>query len=421
MVFAAARPTPEERYDVLVDLISGVNIDYSSDRETFTRATKGRGMLEIFANIELGRMFYDHIEHAMPGEAFIPHQRAVFEMNHPGGDLNQAQAVAKRAYSLHPDSHCIRTTQGEISIRLVNQTSDPLLKQVLRRGTREKVAGDLGPMSAYDFFTRARLAIDEFRDELRAIDPSSDDKAPASFLEAAKYAEEAIQKGMQRFPESPELLSAEATYRNLTGEKGVAIRALERAFNANRRQDWIAVRLSRSYEAESSREKSREVLESCLAHNSQSKVLHLEYALLLKKLNGDPSRIMEHLKRSFSEGDNNFEAQFCCGRELFLQNRFDEAKTLFRNIHRRAPGRFRNQATEAVLDGEDLPVVLSGSVERMEEGYAFLKAPQFPEPIFALRGDCDQEYWHLINLRSTVSFQIAFCRRGVRAINMKPT
>jgi len=84
---------------------------------------------------------------------------------------------------------------------------------------------------------------------------------PAAFIEAAKEAETAIQRGLQIFPDNPELLAAEATFREHLDQTEMA---LERAFNLNPRQDWLAVRLARKYQASGDLQNSRRVLDACL-------------------------------------------------------------------------------------------------------------------------------------------------------------
>ena len=49
--------------------------------------------------------------------------------------------------------------------------------------------------------------------------------------------------------------------------------------------------------------------------------------------------IIGHLRQSFAAGDNNFEGQFWYARELFIDNRLAESKSLFDNLNERAPGR----------------------------------------------------------------------------------
>src|SRR5690606_20393899 len=87
-----------------------------------------------------------------------------FEMNHPGGSLQQAEQAAARAYELKPNSHSIQHTQAEIARKQANATEDPLRKRAFRRITREKLGDLLNRMSEYDLYTRAKLAIDEFKE-----------------------------------------------------------------------------------------------------------------------------------------------------------------------------------------------------------------------------------------------------------------
>jgi tetratricopeptide (TPR) repeat protein len=243
--------------------------------------------------------------------------------------------------------------------RLANETDDPLRKKVLRRVTRDKVGGELSRLSEYDLYTRARLAIDEFREELNSLDVLAEKSPPASLVEAAKDAETAIQRGLQNFPESSEILSAEASFRDLLAQTNEAQRALERAFALNPRQDWLAVRLARRYEDASDWKNSIRVLELCLQDNPSSKIAHLEYARVLMKSGDTSPSIIQHLKRSFTEGDNQYEAQFWYARELFLQGHFGEASKIFLGL----------QASYQALDVAYIIVFLGSLFSREFAGF----------------------------------------------------
>jgi len=419
LVFTRALPRPEEKFDLLVGLLAAINVDYSSDKETFSRLIKGRGVIEIFRNVELGRLFYDRIEQASPRDAFVFHQRAVFEMNHADRSLTLAEAAAQRAFEFNPTSHSIQHTQAEVARRLANETDDPLRKRVLRRTAREKIGGEPSHLGEYDLYTRARLAIDELSEELNSSDVSAERAPPASFIEAAKEAETAIQRGLQSFPESPQILSAEANFRDLLNQKKEAQRALERAFALNQRQDWLAVRLARRYEDVSDWDASIRVLDACLNENPSSKITHLEYARVLMKSRGTRSSIIEHLKRSFVEGDNHYEAQFWYARELFIQGHFTEGSKIFQSLHEHAPGSFRTRAAEPVEDSDGSPMVYTGRIERFEEGYAFIRVTQFPNAIFASRAESNQRDWDQLHAGSSVTSVVAFGRRGPSAVKVK--
>lgn len=416
IVFNRVLPAAEDRFDLLARLLSAINVDYSSDRETFSRLIRGRGIAEIFPSADLGRLFYDRVQEAAPDDPFVSHQRAVFEMQHLGGSLVLAEAAAARAFELNPTNHSIQHTQAEIARRRANDTDDPLRKRALRRVTREKLGGDTSRLSEYDLYTQARLAIDEFGELLESLEMPDDQPPPAAFIEAAKEAETAIQRGLQIFPESSELLAAEATFRELLDQTDRAQRLLERAFNLNPRQDWLAVRLSRKYQTSGDLPNCKRVLEACLRDNPSSKLAHLEMGRVLIAL-GDSGTAIEHLRRGFTEGDNHYEAQFWYARELFLQGYYSEANKLFLAINDRAPGRFRTRAAEAV-EQEATPIVYDCRVERKEEGYAFLKLPQFPKDIFASRAESNSLEWEKLYVGAKARCALAFNRRGAHAVSV---
>ena len=246
MVFNQAVPAAEDKYDLLANLIQVMNIDYSSDRETFSRLIRGRTVASMFPAVELGRLLYEKAEAAERNELFVGHQHAVFELHHPYGSLAAAEAAAARAAQLNPRSRSIQHTQAEIARRQALATTDQLKKQACRRVAREKVSGESGPLSEYDLHTRAKLAIDELR-EVFSTASSIDDSNSAAVLAATKEAENAIRNGRAQFPDSPEMLAAEADFRDLLNQAPQALNALERAFALNPRQDWLAIRLAKRY------------------------------------------------------------------------------------------------------------------------------------------------------------------------------
>ncbi|MGO6748282.1 SIR2 family protein [Rhizobium ruizarguesonis] len=340
LVFNQALPSDEGKYEVLTQLAQAINIDYSTDRETFGRMVRGRGISITFAEAGLGRLFYDKLQELFPGEAFVYHQRAVYELQHKGGELVHAEAAAAQAYNLAPHSRSIRNTQADIARRRAVEENDPLRKQALRKTARSKLGGTLGKkQSSYDHHTRARLAIDELRD---LIESGAEADREVVFLEALREAEQTIQRGVQLFPDSAELSATEASLQELLDKTTKAMQTLERAFDRNPRQDWLAVRLARGLQKNGDSEGAIKILNRCLKENPASKSAHLAIAQLMRRNDGQATLTLEHYKRSFTAGDNNYEGQFWYARELFVQGRTSDAEDMFRGINERAPGRFRN-------------------------------------------------------------------------------
>ena len=417
IVFYRILTSAEDRYDLLARLLKAINVGYSSDNETFSRLIKGRGIAEVFPNVDLGRLFYDRVEAAVPDSSFLLHQRAVFEIQHRDGSLEYAEAVIARASELNPKSQSIRHTQAEIARRMANATDDPLLKQSLRRTARDKLSKTTGYTSEYDFYTLGRLSLDEFRELSALLDMPDNGSPPSDFFTAARDTEATIQRGLQRFPESSQLLSIEAEFREWLDQTALALQALERAFRLNPRQDWIAVRLALMYQNSGDLQKSQDVLNACLQDNPSSRSVHLELGRVLIAV-GDGDRAIEHLRRSFVPGDNRYDARFWCARELFLQEQFEEADELFKALHAQAPGRFRTRPTGTVQK-HGVAVVYECLVKRKEEGYAFLSLPHFSMGIFASRADSNASEWGKLDKRVRAKCNLAFTRRGPRAISIR--
>ncbi|MGO6748149.1 hypothetical protein ACCS93_38105, partial [Rhizobium ruizarguesonis] len=62
-----------------------------------------------------------------------------------------------------------------------------------------------------------------------------------------------------------------------------------------------------------------------------------------------------------------------------------------------------------------------GKVERKEEGYAFVRFPEFVKAIFASRADSDVVEWDFIAANSTVTASVGFNRRGPRVLKIAPS
>ena len=417
ILFYRVLSSPDDRFELLAKLLENINIDYSSDRATFVRMIRGRGVAEMFPNSDVGRLFYDRLEEAVPKDPYIFHQRAVFELVHQNGSLILAERAAALAFELNPKKHSIKHTQAEIARRQANETDDSLRKRTLRRFTREKLGNSTIYPSEYDHHTRVLLAIDEFKELSDSLEIFDDKPHHKAFVNAVKDVESVIHQGLQYFPESSELLSAEATFRDHLNQSDRAQQILEKAFNLNPRQDWLAVRLARKFQSTGDSTRAKMVLEKCLQINPSSKLAHLELGRIFIGC-GENEAAIEHLKRSFTEGDNNFESQFWYARELFLQGHFPESERLFATVNDRAPGRFRSHASAKVEQQNGIPIVYQCSVERKEEGYAFLKLPQFPKNIFASRAESNFDEWGNLSRKALATCVLAFNRRGPRAISV---
>ena len=391
LVFNQVANTDEKKFALLSKLMKGMNVEYTSDEETFGRLIRGRALAQIFGDAEIGRRLYQEAVSVAGRPAFVYHQLAVFEQRHSGGSLKKAEEAISEAARLAPNTKSILHTQAEIFRRLANATQDSTQKRAYRRSARRNLDTDIGQASGYDLLTKARLALDELKEVLNAGVPDTD-----ALLRVTREAEEAFQRARAEFPDSPEILAAEADFLDVLDKAPKALAALEKAFKINPSLDWLAMRLAERYANQGNAARAIEVLQQSLSKGVDSKGLHLAMAKILRAVDSAEGRILDHLRRAFVPGDLNFEAQFLYGRELFLAKSTDESKAVFARLNQRAPGRFRNAVSELAKQADGNVAEFSGVVARKEQGYGFIRLTDFGIEVFASHADSSRSNWDQI-------------------------
>jgi tetratricopeptide (TPR) repeat protein/cold shock CspA family protein len=423
MVFDRVLTEPERRFDQIVRIMGGMNLDFNSDRIAFGQLVRGHGISDALRSRSLGRAFYDAATKIAPHEAFLLQQRAIFEMEE-GGDLSLAETELNKAHSIEPHNKSIQHSLAVLARKQAQATSNPLLRQRLRERARSLLSGHLGADAehSHGFHTSGQIVLDELRDILVGmglIEP--DQLLERRIVELARDFERFVQEGLQKFPLNEHLLALESDYRQLVHQHGQAESALRKAFNANPRQDWVAIRLARTLDAAGRGQDAKEILIKCLQENPTSKRTHYELALLYMREGDDRDLISDHLRRSFTGGDQNYDAQFWYAREAFLSGKTREASEIFTALRNaNMPGQLRNLVRGTVSDSSGRGHVYIGEVASIEDAYMFVKCPDFKENIFVHRTRVHDEEWSQFSRGGRVAFTLGFSMRGPTAVSIRP-
>jgi Flp pilus assembly protein TadD len=158
------------------------------------------------------------------------------------------------------------------------------------------------------------------------------------------------------------------------------------------------VRLARQFDVAGQSDKASAVLKKSLDANPSSRRLHYTLAkLLMNRAPDDGETIAYHLRRAFTEGDNNYEVQLLYGRQLFLNGRLEESKMLFRRLSEvRVPPQIKN----------NLLYVIEG---RQFDG----------DSIYVHAKDVPEDTWNDLTLGTRVRFRIGFTFRGPGAFDLE--
>ncbi len=418
IVFEKSLRRPEDRLDLYIRLLDALDIGYESDRKAFRNLIRAKNLIELFADPKMVRAIYDAANGAGSGDPYYYQQRAIYEMKRENPALGEAYELLRKAAVIAPNDRSIMHSMAELELQRAEQASDP------RESNRHLVAASElaakltggNAESSFGYHTICKIALQKVED---AIQESFDDDQ--ILTEAVKNAEDKIQKALQRFPDDEYLLDAEAKLSQAIGASEKAIAALKRAFARNPMSPYIAIRLARLHEENQEFPEARKVLEGCLEGLPNDRPVHAALAQLLTRHfpnEGDSAEY--HWRRSFTDGDTNYDSQFWYARQLWLSNKRKESKQYFDQLRTARVSPSSRQKVRGVIRGEDSrPVVYRGRVERLEANYAFLSSQLSDEWAFLHRSNVETADWERLESLVPVTYQVGFNYRGLAALNIE--
>ena len=132
-VFERAFDRAEAKVTQLIRIIGCLNTDYVTDEEAILAILRGRDLAKTFDDKALVARLYDAAIEAHIDRSYVFHQRAVFELNHRGADLNAALNFVSQAISLSGKTRFpLLHTKAMVLRRLALLESNTLQKQHYR-------------------------------------------------------------------------------------------------------------------------------------------------------------------------------------------------------------------------------------------------------------------------------------------------
>ena len=419
LVFQAACPTDEDKAEQLARLISGLDIGYSTDRTALSKMMRGRRLAETMHRAQTGRELYKNAVEAAPGEAFLYQQWAIFESMHDGGSLTYAEDAARTAREMDPRSPAIIHTQAEIARKIALRADSQIVKDQYRKQARERLSEIKPAHSKIVFSSRCKLLVDEISELVRDIDDNTRQQELTSFGEKVREAEALLARSIQEYPDDAELLAVEASFRQSLSETDKAVRALERALLAGPRGSGVAIRLARIHLGKGNEARALEVLSKALEKNPEDKHAHFEMAqALMAQEKPDMKDVGGHLVRSYSQGDNNFEARHLYAQWLVLTGSALEGARLFEEIDRTAPRDYRTRMPKKLSAVAAHMGAYQGRVAKKTATFAFIRSAAYVNDIYA--PEAGTKEWDGFEVGTDVAFRISFTRSGPVALAIVP-
>ena len=291
-------------------MLMAMNIDYDADRNAFRKLVSGRTIVGAFRDHQMANALYKTARQRFGDEVYLFQQEAIYEMHRPNGNLTRAAALLSRARTMAPFDRSLVHSLAELHIRM-SESAGPSLQKETHLREAEKLVTPLATSRAvdsYGFHTLAKIQLERLRTVLvdeAAVDPGLilDDRIRA--------VESVVQEGLQKFPEQSYLLDIESQLGQLLSDDDRAVSALRTAFNKMPDNAFVAIRLAKLLAQSGDGEQAIAVYRTAMDGGVNDKRVHFNYArMLIDEGSSDGDEIAYHLRRGFTEGDSNFEAQF---------------------------------------------------------------------------------------------------------------
>lgn len=420
-VYQGVVKTEDDRFDSLVRIIGKLNPNYSYDLEVLGKLVRAGALENALANPAKIRQVYDVAEASVGSRPVIYHQRGIFELHQAGhlAQLDVAERFLLAAEELEPFNKSIKHSLAELDLRRSRMATEPAEKASWRKRAVERASKLLTKNSSpYPHHTLLKASIDEVAEALAILERDQTEAATLILGEAIAYAEGVLRKGLQAFPNEALLLAEEGNLSNILSQASRAEKAFEKAFEANPRSTLIAKRLSRVKRAKEAFGEAAKVLRICLEYNPGSQDLHYDYAMTLMEATPDAPQtsgetLLYHLRRSFTPGDRNRQAQFWYARQLAISQNSDDAKAAFDKLAS-APVAFSEKTMVRGLlrNSDGSRQLFTGSIVTLNEDYGFVRCEQLGLNAFFLIENVPAADVDYLAVGAPLTFSIGFTLRG---------
>jgi tetratricopeptide (TPR) repeat protein len=343
-------------------------------------------------------------------------QEAIFEMISKDGNLSEAEILLNKAIDILPKDLVIQHSFAELALQKAEKSKHKLEveKYLSESETICKKLISKTQDFPHPFHTLLKIQLFKLK---RIID----EQDSPSIERAIKETEKTVSTAKQHFPEQEFILEAESQFNNLLNHRPEAILLLEKAYEINPRSPYLCLRLANLYELNKDSGRAKSTLEKTLQYIPGDKDINFKYSMiLLKEEKCDLESIKFYLRRSFTQGDNRYQAQFYFARTLYLLDERAEASKIFDILKSASlPPKVKSFPRGKVRQNGNL-IKFKGTIQKIDISYGFIIRDGYSDIIYFYRYESDYEsIWDSFYSKPRVNFNLAFNYKGPVAVNIK--
>lgn len=342
-------------------------------------------------------------------------------MNRTNPNYGKAYEFFKQAIDLSKGfNRIVEHSIAELDLKRSKYSKTNLEKQRYRRLVRNRAAEVIRNSNnkSYGYHTIIKSYLEEIEELLENKEDASFENNLAGAIENT---ERLLTKGLQESPGDSYLISAEASLCEKVYDEEKAISALKKAFFINKRNVYLANRLAKTYIKNREIQEAIQTYSSAIEANQREKTLHFGLAkLLIEHQPEDTENILYHLRRSFTEGDSNYEAQFWHARQLYINGNTEYIEQFKKLKTVRVNPELKKDVRGFIVDPNTKEkIVFSGTVNSLEATYGWINKDRTGESVFFHITNVKEDLWDNLESGSRVKFNLGFTFHGPSAKNVK--
>ena len=418
IVVDRALTNPNQKLDLRLQMISALNVDYDADRTAFRKMVQARPLLDDLPDHQMASAVFAAAQKRVGDDTYLLHQMAIYDINRPNGNLQNAETLLLRARSNAPNDKTLVHSLAELKLSRAAEARTELERE---RFLAEccQLAKSLTGSSAtqsHGYYTLAKAHLEKVR---WSLSRAPDEFIQQEFNQSVFDVEGVIQEGLQRFPNDQHLLSCEFQLRRLLEQEERAMAALQSAFRANPHNPYTAVRLAKLLLSNGCQEEATDIYKQALESQIVDKWVHYNYARLLIDRNVEGGEEIEyHLRRSFTEGDANRDAQFWYARQLYLNGKVADANMMFGKLRRLPVDIEIKRQLQGHMRDERGTTRFNGTVVEVAIGYGFAARDGSGDRVYLHPKNAENGVWDQLRNNMRLEFGIGFNFWGATAINI---
>ena len=412
MVYEYAFKSETDKFDNLMSILPVLDIGYSPDRAAFREFIKYRSLNDLFSDLDRIENIYEQAYKVCGDDDYYYQQKAIFYMRSAKQRLDEAEELLFLAKKYGPYNSTIEHTMAELELAKASKSKG------LEREKHYNKASTLASnytgsqsTSSHGYDTLLKITLARLEEALMEEDEEL-------ISELTRSAEESLRTALQKYPDDEILLSSEAKFATLISDNKRAFKALERAFERNTSNSYLASSLSKIYLSRGDIEKAKEVLGKVLESKPGDKIAHAKLGMLLvEHFPEDTVGAEHHLKRSFTDGDSNFVNQLWYARQLYLDNRFDEYLKLIQRLKsiNMSPDS-KHKLRGIVMDKRGKPINIVGKLVRKEATFALIESSGYSGTHFLHKSNIDSDKFAELKVGEDICYHLGFTFGGAAAV-----